>query len=249
MLVGLVSITFRELSPPEIIKMVSDAQLDCIEWGADIHCPPGDLDNAGNVARLMDDNGLITISYGTYFHVVGKKNNNSFDDIVETALALKTDNIRVWTGDISSKDADGEYWSRAVEETRRIADLAAQNKISISFEYHHTTLSDCLDSTIRLLQDVDRENVFTYWQPQAYSEPNTNIWDISQLVKIKKLKNLHVFSWEGWDKLPLEARSDNWISYIKAASVCNPAILLEFVKEPAQFYLDAKHLISLRERG
>ena len=40
---GLVSITFRELNPLEIIRLVSKAGLDGIEWGGDVHVPHGDI--------------------------------------------------------------------------------------------------------------------------------------------------------------------------------------------------------------
>jgi hypothetical protein len=40
---GLVSITFRQLSPPAIIDLVRQAGLEGIEWGGDVHVPHGDL--------------------------------------------------------------------------------------------------------------------------------------------------------------------------------------------------------------
>jgi hypothetical protein len=40
---GLVSVTFRQLSAEEIIKLVVCAGLEGIEWGGDIHVPHGDL--------------------------------------------------------------------------------------------------------------------------------------------------------------------------------------------------------------
>jgi len=241
MLAGLTSITFRELAPAEIIRLVKEAGLDGIEWGADIHCPPGNLKNAEEVCHLMKESGLKTISYGTYYNTGNRKDNN-FEDIVATAAVLGAGNIRIWTGDIHSKDADCEYWSLSVNDIKWVAALAAAHDITVSFEYHHTTLSDCLESTVRLLNDVNMENVFTYWQPQAYSLVEDNVKDVQQLVQMKKLKNLHVFSWDGWDKLPLEEHGDNWQKYVAAAAPCDPTLLLEFVKEPAQFAADAQYL-------
>jgi 3-dehydroshikimate dehydratase len=48
---GLVSVTFRKLSPQEIIALTAEAQLQVIEWGGDIHVPHGDIQQAENVAR------------------------------------------------------------------------------------------------------------------------------------------------------------------------------------------------------
>ncbi len=39
---GLVSVTFRQLSPEEIVRVAREAGLTVIEWGGDVHVPPGD---------------------------------------------------------------------------------------------------------------------------------------------------------------------------------------------------------------
>ena len=38
--IGLVSVSFRGLSPEEIIRIAKDAGLSRIEWGSDVHAPP-----------------------------------------------------------------------------------------------------------------------------------------------------------------------------------------------------------------
>ena len=43
---GLVSVTFRQLAPEALIDLAARAGLAAIEWGADIHVPPGDDANA-----------------------------------------------------------------------------------------------------------------------------------------------------------------------------------------------------------
>ena len=39
---GLVSVSFRDKTPPEIIKAAAGAGLSCIEWGSDVHAPFSD---------------------------------------------------------------------------------------------------------------------------------------------------------------------------------------------------------------
>jgi hypothetical protein len=46
---GLVSITFRALPPADIIRLTAECGLQAIEWGADVHVPPGDLAGARRV--------------------------------------------------------------------------------------------------------------------------------------------------------------------------------------------------------
>ena len=39
---GLVSVSFRDHSPEEILVAMQQAQLTCIEWGSDVHAPCAD---------------------------------------------------------------------------------------------------------------------------------------------------------------------------------------------------------------
>src|SRR4051794_38844460 len=65
----LVSVAFRHLSPKDVVALVRQAELNSIEWGGDVHVPPGELGVADEVARLMHDAGLIVASYGSYYRV------------------------------------------------------------------------------------------------------------------------------------------------------------------------------------
>ena len=248
MLTGLVSVTFRELSPAEIVRLVRQAGLDGIEWGGDIHCPPGDDARAREVARLTRENGLKVISYGSYYRAGSFGN---FEDVLRTAKILETDNIRVWAGEKSSTEASGELWDRIVKDTRRIAEMAAADAIDISFEYHANTLTDELPMAIKLLQDIGMDNVYTYWQPPAGISVEDNIDHLRQLIEMGKLKNLHVFAWVNGERQPLATHKEIWKKYVDAALSANPALLMEFVADnsPAQFLEDAKTLKTLAQEG
>ncbi len=41
---GLCSVTFRALPPERIVALAAAAGLDVIEWGGDVHVPPGRSD-------------------------------------------------------------------------------------------------------------------------------------------------------------------------------------------------------------
>ncbi|MET0262082.1 MAG: sugar phosphate isomerase/epimerase, partial [Rariglobus sp.] len=64
---GLVSVTFRKLSPNEVAGLVKKAGLKGIEWGGDIHVPHGDLARAREVRELTLEHGLKTAAYGSYY--------------------------------------------------------------------------------------------------------------------------------------------------------------------------------------
>lgn len=244
MLTGLVSVTFRELKPSDIIKLTKESGLDGIEWGSDIHCPPDNEQAASEISALMTQNGLSSISYGSYYQVGSF---GRFDHILNTAVKLGAKNIRVWAGDTASMEACADVWKNVAEDSQRIADMAFPFEIAISYEYHNDTLTDNLDSVLLLINRVRRGNVYTYWQPPINSKVEDNIKSIRELVKMRKLKNLHIFTLDGLVRLPLDA--DVWIQYAREASPCEPALLLEFVKGNSiqQFLDDAKTLIKLNK--
>ncbi|MEL7086971.1 MAG: hypothetical protein AAGL98_00775 [Planctomycetota bacterium] len=63
---GLVSVTFRKLTPTQICELAADAGLQGIEWGGDVHVPAGDVGAAKAVAALTRARGLAVAAYGSY---------------------------------------------------------------------------------------------------------------------------------------------------------------------------------------
>src|SRR5215211_4654031 len=115
---GLVSITFRQLAPREIVELAAAAGLRGIEWGGDIHVPAGDLQAARRVRQLTADAGLQVLAYGSYFRF---QPGTAFEPVLETALALGAPLIRVWAGNQASAEADAAVRATIVAESRRIA--------------------------------------------------------------------------------------------------------------------------------
>ena len=247
MLTGLVSVTFRKMTPAEIVRITRKAGLDGIEWGSDVHCPPGDTTAAREIATLMAENGLATISYGSYYQVGVC---DHFDSIIDTAVTLRTTNIRVWAGSVGSIMATKDDRRHITEDSRRIARLAAERGLTISYEFHGESLTDSITSTVQLLNDINMDNVFSYWQPLGDFSFKENIENLRKLVVMRKLKNIHMFEWTEVEKMPLISGQEKWLRYIEAALPCSPALLLEFVKgdDIQQFFEDAKTLKSIKAR-
>ncbi len=244
---GLVSVTFRKLVPKDLISLVRQVGLQGIEWGGDLHVPPGDTLKAREVYRMTADQGITVAAYGSYYRIGCSENGiDDFKKTLDSAIALKAPTIRVWAGNKGSKEADGAWWDRIVSESRNIADLAAEAGISISYEYHHNTLTDSNQAAVRLLESVNHPNVYTYWQPLSESDFDSRA---EGLVKIKpKLTNLHVFHRSSDSRTPLKLGSGDWARYFQ--TVCDEKIhyaLIEFVLDDseAQFQQDAETLKEL----
>src|SRR5262245_16795172 len=112
---GLVSVTFRQLGPGEIIALAVEHGMRAIEWGGDVHVPVGDLVVAREVGRWCVDAGIIVEAYGSYYRGIG-----DFAPVLETALALGAPRIRVWAGELGSAE-EGDR-GVVVEALRRAAE-------------------------------------------------------------------------------------------------------------------------------
>lgn len=244
---GLVSITFRKLSPRQIVDLVVQAGLDAIEWGGDVHAPHGDMAAARTVAQMTLDAGLAMPTYGSYYRV-GHPGDVAFEDVLASASALGTPEIRVWAGKVGSAEADAVYWDGVVADSRRIVDLAATEGIGIAYEFHGNTLTDTATSARRLLEAVDRPSLRSLWQPPKGSTVEQNRAEIDTIAPW--LSHIHTFSWrmeEGQTiRLPLADYTKEWKEYLARIDGLggDRYALIEFVRndDPAQFLADAATL-------
>ena len=245
---GLCSVTFRNLSVEEVIEITSKAGLDGIEWGGDVHVPPGNLEHAAEVARLTEESNLEVSSYGSYYRVGDMKSNPvSFEQILETAVHLNAPAIRVWAGTLGSKDADQDYRDQVAADARRIAMLAEKKNVTIHFEYHGDTLTDTKESAALLMKEVDHPNVNIYWQPAVGLSVDERIESINDVLPW--LSHVHVFHWDIIDRLRLVEGKEEWSTYLNLLKTEEQTryLLLEFVIDDSkqQFFEDAKTLKEL----
>ena len=84
---GLCSVTFRRLSPGEVVAAAVAAGVDGIEWGADVHVPPGDRSVADEVARWCTDAGIACPSYGSYL-AAGKSSAARLGPVLASAVSV-----------------------------------------------------------------------------------------------------------------------------------------------------------------
>ncbi len=104
---GLVSITFRKLTPQDVVQLAARAGLEGIEWGGDIHVPHGDVAIARQTGKITRDAGLEVAAYGSYYRL-GTDDGPLFPAVLDSAVALGADKIRVWAGNASA-DADEAF--------------------------------------------------------------------------------------------------------------------------------------------
>jgi sugar phosphate isomerase/epimerase len=208
---GLVSVTFRSLSPGEIVDLVAQAGLTGIEWGGDVHVPHGDMACAREVYQRTVDAGLTVCSYGSYYRA-GTGEPPAFEAVVESALALHAPLVRVWAGRRGAADADAACWEAVVEDSRRILALARQAGLGVAYEYHNNTLTDTNVSALCLLSEVALEGpsddpntgLSSYWQPLDGMDEPTRLEGLRAVLPW--LSHVHVQP----DGRPLAESADAW---------------------------------------
>jgi sugar phosphate isomerase/epimerase len=245
---GLLTVSFRQLEPQAIVDLVKEAQLDCIEWGGDLHVPHGDIAAADAAAAMTKEAGLEVAAYGSYYRVgVSEDDGLAFQSVLDSAIALGAPVIRVWAGGKGSAEADQEDRDRAVEDSVRIADLSAPHDITIAYEWHSHSLTDTLESGLRLIRASDHSHIKTLWQPDMDHTVEENLAELTAVSDY--LVNLHVYHLVGEERRPLEEAKEDWKQYFEVAAAApgEHSAMLEFVRDdsPEAFLEDAKTLRSL----
>ena len=240
---GLVSITYRKLTPAEIIPLVREAGLSCIEWGSDIHVPQNDLENARRVGEMTREAGLAVSSYGSYYRLGAGQD---FAPYLAAATALGAPVIRIWAGTKGSEQTDPATLSAWTAEAKTVCRMAAERGITVAFEYHHGTLTDTAASALTLVQGVGESNCRLYWQPEFAKPQNLILSDLELVAPYVDL--CHVFTWNpDHSRRPLLEGLEAWRAYLSRVPAWDEKpLLLEFVPadDPA---LLAREAASLRE--
>jgi len=246
---GLTSVTFRNLDYSEIIKLVKKNNLHGIEWGGDIHCPPGDIKRAKEIRECCNKENLRIFSYGSYIYA-GKLQDpeSDFKDVLDTAISLGADIIRIWAGNKSPAHSSDEDIKKVISQTISVCDMAKPYNIIIAFEYHRNTLTENAASALKLLKEINRTNFALYWQPNPDISFQENKHELEILCPF--VISVHLFHWaKSGERLPLIEGKNQWKEYLEVLKKNNNycRIIMEFVKDndPMQFIEDVKTLGEL----
>ena len=241
---GLCSVTFRDLSPSDVVERAVAAGIDGIEWGADVHVPPGEDGLAADVRRWCRDAGLACPSYGSYL-AAGKSSEERVAPVLATATALGASNARVWCPFGAPPGSDAALLERTAADLAAWAAMADDHGLTLSVEFHVGTFTETAAGTNELLDAAGRpDNLFTYWQPvegrHHLAEASTIHSDVS---------HVHVFHWaSGGERRPL-SEGQAWPALLQRLAAPTRFTgerfaFLEFVRDdaPEQLVEDAATL-------
>ncbi|MGW0583559.1 sugar phosphate isomerase/epimerase family protein, partial [Streptomyces sp. NPDC002920] len=203
-------------------------------------------DTAARVRDATEAAGLAVASYGSYYRA-GHTDPAEFEPVLRSAVRLGAPRIRIWAGATGTEATTPAQRSAVVADTRRAAELAAEAGIGLAYEFHRNTLTDGADRTLRLLEEVDRPDVHTYWQPPLDTPDAQALAGLDRLAG--QVAAVHAFSWwPATTRLPLDARADLWRTALGRLRGRHLDVLLEFVPDNDENVL-AREAGTLRALG
>ncbi len=206
---GLVSVSFRQNTPEEVLRAMKKADLSYIEWGSDVHCPP---ERAEEIAVLQKEYGIACCSYGTYFRI-GMTPIEELPAYIRAAKVLGTKILRLWAGKGKEfADYSPEEKTAFIAECRNCAELAEKEDVILCMECHKGTFTDCKEGALELMKAVNSEHFRMYWQPHQNKPAEENLAYASLLAPYTY--HLHVFNWKEKEKMPLEEAIPLWKQYL-----------------------------------
>lgn len=183
---GVASVTFRNKTVSEVVSIAKNANVGCIEWGADVHVK--NLDDAKEAKRLCDSNDIRICSYGSYYRV-GCGDYAEWENICKIAKELSASSIRVWLGTKDSEKTSDEEYEALLNEMRVLCDTADKYKLLVCPECHDNTFNNNTDAVIRMKKDLDRDNFKTYFQSRYFRFD----YDIDRIERtFDFIENVHV---------------------------------------------------------
>lgn len=252
---GLCSVTMRQLGIEEVARLAAEAGLHAIEWGGDVHVPPGDADAATRARIATDAAGLGCASYGSYLLADGDSSAAVVARVLETAIDLGAPHVRIWAPFGVEPGSPGT--PAVVDALKAISGAAAERDLTVGLEFHGGTLTATAKSVIALLDRVGAPNLSTYWQPPYWLPHRAPAEDAADVHALgPHLSHLHVYEWAtAEDRRPLAEGATRWRSVFAATApvttvVPSPRVaFLEFVAgdDPAALLRDARTLRDLLE--
>lgn len=222
---GLVSVSFRQSSPKEILQAVRAAGLSCIEWGSDVHAPCHDTERLHEIASLQKEYGVLCSSYGTYFRL-GKTPISELEDYIRAAKTLGTDTLRLWCGEKTGTDMTESEQRELLAVCRSAARLAQEYGVTLCMECHRKTFTENPDDAVWLMQSVASLRFRMYWQPFQWQSTDENLENAKRIAPFAE--HIHVFNWKKDKKLPLAEGITEWRKYLSVLPAPR-TLLLEFM--------------------
>jgi sugar phosphate isomerase/epimerase len=258
---GLCSVTFRSLSTDEVVETALRAGVEGIEWGSDVHAPPGGGPAIAALAARSRDAGLEIVSYGSYLGMAPPDGDDApvVDAVLDSAEALGAPMVRIWTELGVTPTSSAADRRRVTERTAALVDRIAERGLLATLEFHPATLTEAAASANELFDAIARPGLRTHWQPDPALPVDAALTELAAVTR--HLAHLHTFTWGPTgidDRRPLVEGAKLWTAALALADRDGADLpgrryaLCEYVRgdEPEQLVADVRALrVWLQDPG
>lgn len=224
---GLVSISFREHSPEEIISAAERNRLRFIEWGSDVHAPRQEDARLTEITTLQAESTISCCSYGSYFRL-GFTPLEELPEYIRAAKHLGTRIIRIWAGRKKASDCSPEERQAFLALCTQAAEIAREQDVVLCLECHRRSYTETNEGALELMEHVSSPHFRMYWQPNPDISVDENLSYIRSLREY--ITHIHVFHWVGDRRLPLKDGLAIWEKYLSEFKG-DHHLLLEFMPD------------------
>ena len=215
---GLCSVTLRAEPVDTVARIAAECGLTDLEWGGDVHVPPGDSAAIARAVAATHAADARIASYGSYAFALATPTRAEREELLDTVVALGAPNVRVW-GQFGA-EARGPVAAALAAELSTFAAEAADRGVTVSLEFHGGTATADVAGARALLDAVAAPNLFTYWQPPYWRDPQSPAADAAEVTDLlDRLSHLHVYEWAGPEqRRPLAEGAVRWRPVLTAAT-------------------------------
>jgi sugar phosphate isomerase/epimerase len=250
---GLCSVTFRSSSADAVLELAARAGVEGIEWGSDVHAPPGGGPAIDALAARTRDAGLEVVSYGSYLGMAPADGDDAstVDAALDSAEALGAPMVRIWTELGVTPASPPADRGRVIERTAALVDRITGRGLLATLEFHPATLTEVAASANQLLEALARPGLRTHWQPDPALSVDAALAELTAVTH--HLAHLHTFAWGPAgieDRRPLSEGAALWTAALALADHDGADLpgrryaLCEYVRgdEPEQLVADVRVL-------
>lgn len=106
--------------------------------------------------------------------MIGKQSVEEIYDYIKIAKILGADIIRIWSRTKGSKDFTEEDTKVFFETCKKLAKIAEEEGIILDVESHINYYTDSLETSLKLIKEVNSPNFGMHWQPLGYMTEEEN---------------------------------------------------------------------------
>lgn len=253
---ALCTIAFRDRPFEAVLDLAVQAGFDGVEpWGKPDHMPAvHDGDYTRRALAAVRERGLEVSQYGSYANPTSEAFEQEMEDALKIARDFQTDKVRIWVGQSASTEADKAEWEAAISGSRRFADRAGEQGVTLVVEMHNGYLSDTAEGCLRLLEGVDRTNFRLNLQPIHTHTPGQVLEETGKVAAY--VTTVHAQNYLAVGSNGRSLVGDGFVNYSAVVAELRKAdfdgyLEVEFVREEAPeeaLAADAAFLRSLCER-